>query len=173
VTISLSSKALGSDPATIKEGKLQLGDGNLRAIAIDHGAAILTLPARSLAVLTIPHISLNVPAQTIASNQQPAAGDAIVTAKDGLAETRAAAIQVNRGSWDAYVWSTASPKQARSAMISYLIGNEPHTQNCPQYPFVFSIPMADEKAELRFHIDLTRPDGTVVDGQEGRLSLNR
>jgi hypothetical protein len=167
VTVNLLPEAL----AKVTQGWLRIGKDEPVELAIDHGHATVTIPARGLAVLSISGISADVRSDIAASDTKMPRPDSMVILPHGAIETRAAPIQVNPGSWDAYVWSTASPAQAKSATLHYTLGGEAHVMECQEYPFEFSIPIGDEKSELRFHLDITRPDGSTTHGPEGRLSL--
>jgi hypothetical protein len=178
VTVTLSAEALKLDPAKPVPASLREGAAEPVQVTLDHGRATATLPPRGLAVLTVPGVKMDVPAQQPADPFHLPRADSLVSLRDDVALTRAAMIRAIPGSSDAYVWSSATPHEARSAALHYAIGGDWKTTECPQYPFEFSIPVqgADsprganpEKAAFHFHLDLTRPDGTVVKGPEGVL----
>ena len=171
VTVSLSPRTLKLDPARAVTGRLQLGAGEPTELTVQQGRATIAIPARGLAVLTVPEARLEMSTPRQSEPRKPPQGESILTLKDPVAQTRAAALQMDAGSWDAYVWSSASPAQAQAATLHYTTGGPWQTTEARQYPFEFSIPMKDEKAILHFRVELTRPDGKIVAGPEGRLTL--
>jgi hypothetical protein len=157
-------------PAT--EGRLRIGTGQATAIALEGGRAKVGVPPRGLAVLSVPDKATDLPQALPAASRELPKQDGVITLKDAVAETRAAAIQVDPGSWDAYIWSTASPEQAKTATLHYTIGERSQAMVVERYPFEFSVPVSDERQEVSFHLDLAKPDGTVIAGPQGRLKLD-
>ena len=123
-------------------------------------------------MLTAPSVKLDVPAHHPALADVPAAGGTVAV-NDDIAQTHAAAIAVDPGAWDACIWSTASPDQATSATLHYMIGNAEQTVECGEYPYEFTIPVNDEKGVVRFHVDLKRADGKTIAGPEASLALGK
>ncbi|HSU65942.1 MAG TPA: hypothetical protein VLJ39_03670 [Tepidisphaeraceae bacterium] len=169
VTVAFNNDALKVDPARTGQVLLRRADGSSEKLALEKGNATVELPARGLAVLTLDGVTLDIPAQRSAEARNAATSGAVVALKDPVAETRAAVIAVRAGPWDAYVWSAANPSQARAATLQYTIGEKSDAIEKKEYPFEFSIPVGDEKAEVRFHLDLVRPDGTLAPGAEATL----
>jgi hypothetical protein len=178
VNVTLSADALNLDPAKPVRTSLREGAAEPVQVTLDHGRATVTLPPRGLAVLTVPGVKLDVPAQQPADPFHLPRADSLVSLRDDVALTRAAMIRVLPGRSDAYVWSSATPHEARSATLHYAIGGAWKIAECPRYPFEFSIPVegpdtpggaSPGKSAFHFHLDLTRPDGTVVKGPDGVL----
>ena len=159
-TVAFSAKALGFDPAAAKGVRVLRDGGEGPALPLAGGKAVVTVPARGLLVLALDGVRVDVPAHRVppaaAAGAHP--GYAVVKSDAGP-EGRAAAIQTAPGPWDAYVWCTASPKEARKVTLHFTTGGEWQTREDAEYPFEFSLPMADPAAALRFRLEGDAPDG--------------
>jgi hypothetical protein len=77
---------------------------------------------------------------------------------DGI-EARGAALQVAPGSWNAFLWCTASPDQAKRVTLHYSTDGEWRQLEDGEYPFEFSLPIASEKTPCRFYVVGETPAG--------------
>ncbi len=175
-TLTLSPAMLKFDATQPLPGRLRIGTGAATAVTFVGGRLQLTVPPRGLATVTVPRLRLDVPAHRPADAVTPpaAAEQGIVTVAGDAPATRAAALRVRPGPWDAYVWSAATPQQATAAALHYSLGGGEWKQtDDPQYPFEFTIPIEDEQTAVCFRLDLTRPDGSSTRGNEGVVRAGR
>ncbi len=140
------------------------------------GRFTLEIPGRALAVLTFNGAHPQVSGHTLtAVANSSAAARTSLTLKTELAvvELRAAAIQVRPEDWDAYVWLTAFPKQVRRATLHYRTGGDWKQMQVAEYPFEFSIPVANSATPCQFRVDMETPDGKKVTTPEVVLEATK
>ena len=130
----------------------------------------IRLPARGLAAVTLTGVKVAPPARPQWAANRPAS--APLTLASEAAPTHAAALALEPGAWHAYVWSSASPKRARSASLHYQLDGQWHQIIKPEYPFEFIVPVPEEAQTLRFKLELKRSDGRTVTSEEGVLTIN-
>jgi hypothetical protein len=159
------------EPGAEPEVSVRMGNAGPVPLDVDADtrSAKLRVPGRGLATVTVVGVKLAPPARPqLAATRQAVAP---LTVPSEPAAVRAAAIQVEPGSWQAYVWSTASPRQARSARLHYQIDGRWRTLDKPDYPFEFMVPVANERQAVRFKLELTQPDGKTTTSPEATLQL--
>ncbi len=71
-------------------------------------------------------------------------------------QIRAAAIQVEPGSWDAYVWSTAGSGELSEVSLTWTAGDKSATIRDNDYPYEFSVPVPAGQTELVFEVSGVR-----------------
>lgn len=132
-------------------------------------SATFTIAGRGLATVTVTGVKIDPPArpQWVADRK---ATDPL-TLPGEVAATRAAALQVDAGRWYAYVWSAATPQQARSATLHYQVDGQWQSATKGEYPFEFIVPVADERWAVRFKLELTLPDSKTTTSPEATLEL--
>jgi len=136
------------------------------------GATEVVVPARGLLVLQLDDTRTEVPTHRRFAAPQPGSAPAFATTRTtepGIA-AQAAALQVGPGAWDAYVWCTASADQARSVTLRYTVGGVTRTIVDEEYPFEFSVPVADPRAVFRYTVDGTTPAGKTFHTSEATIA---
>jgi hypothetical protein len=142
------------------------------AVSLVGPAASVTVPARGFVVLALDGCRVAVPAAQRTPAPAPTAGVpkpgpapsyVVVRGQSGTSsgmEGRAAALQIRPGPWQAYIWSTALPEEAKRISLRCRIGSgDWQTTVAPSYPFEFSVPVADPAAVVRFELSGERADG--------------
>ncbi len=155
----------GNVQATLREGAAEPVP-----LAGDGGVLKVHLSGRGLAVVTLSDATVDLPSP-LQAGMERRGSSSIVSIPGPTATTHAAALQVDPGAWYAYVWSTASPKDARSAELRYQIDGKWQTATKNEYPYEFFVPVADEHAALNFQLRLTQPDGKTSSSPEATLRL--
>ncbi|MBM3860918.1 MAG: hypothetical protein FJ395_14900 [Verrucomicrobia bacterium] len=123
-----------------------------------------TVGARKLEVLTFDGVTLPLPSCDVSPAPKP--GHAVVATTLKGVEARAAAIQAKPGAWDAYVWCTALPKQARKVTFHYQLDGQWRKTEDAEYPFETTVSVADATKPLRFRIEGTGSDGVTFSSPE-------
>ncbi len=123
-----------------------------------------TVPARALTVLTFDRVNIPLPARDDSPSPRPGSVTVATTLKG--VEARGAAIQVKPGPWDAYLWCTALPKQARRVTFHYQLDGEWRKTEDAEYPFEITVPVSDATKPLRFRVEGVAADGSTFDSAE-------
>jgi hypothetical protein len=159
------------EPGVEPQVSLRVGNGAPVGLALegDGQSVKVHVPARGLATVTVTGVKIEPPARPEYAPNPKAVAPLVLPGEP--AATRAAAIQVEPGRWHAYVWSTASPRQARSARLHYQLGGQWRTLDKGDYPFEFLVPVASEREAVRFKLELTLPDEQTTSSPEGVLQV--
>lgn len=165
--VHFSSNELKFDAATVTT-VAQIQDGApAQMLPLRDGTTEITLPPRGLTVLRLDGVNVDVPAHRQLPEPKPAQHPGYVSLKtDASVEVRAATIQIAPGAWDAYVWCTASPEQARKVTLHYTSGGQWQQLDAGEYPFEFSIPVGDPSAAFRFYVEGETPAGKKFKTEE-------
>jgi hypothetical protein len=163
-TVKFSSDALKFDPHQVKEVAQNRNGMESPPVPLQDGVARLSVPPRGLVVLRLDRAHIDVPTHHISAMPKPGLhpGYLKISAETG-GDVYAAALQAAPGPWDAYVWCTASPKQASKVRLQYNTGDGWHQLDDLEYPFEFSVHATDPQAAFRFFIE-----GTTLDGKAFR-----
>ncbi len=174
VGVSFSAATLGETVATAPSVRFLHGDGTEHVVPMKQGTARVEIPGRGLGVLVLDGIRANVPGhiQPPEPTPGPDPAEARVNIQEKI-DARAAVIQLDPGPWNAYAWCTAMPKDAKTVVLHYSIGGEWQKQEDAEYPFEFSVPVADPAVSFRFRMELTPPDGRTVTSAEAVISAMR
>ena len=161
--IRFSANALKFNPEDVKE-VAQIREGTAaQSLPLRGGSVHVAVPTRGLVILRLDGLKVDEPVQHLAAKPKAGPNPGYVTVKTDVGvEVRAAALQVLPGSWDAYVWCTASPQQARKLTLHYTTSNDWEKFKPLQileYPFEFSVPVRDPGAAFRFYLVGETPDG--------------
>ena len=158
------------EPGVEPQVTVRVGNATPVPLAVDgDGQSVkVRVPARGLATVTVTGVKIAPPARPQYAADRKAVAALVLP---GEPATRAAAIQVEPGAWHACIWSTASPKQARSARLQYQLDGQWRTLEKGEYPFEFLVPVASEQQAIRFKLELTLPDGQTTSSPEGTLQL--
>jgi hypothetical protein len=113
VMAQFSSKTLKFDLQQVKEVAQNRNGAEVPPLPLQGGIAKLTVPPRGLVVLRLDHANIDVPPHHALSKPKTGANPGYVkVGAEAAGDVYAAALQAVPGPWDAYVWCTASPKQA-------------------------------------------------------------
>jgi hypothetical protein len=160
VMAQFSSKTLKFDLQQVKEVAQNRNGAEVPPLPLEGGIAKLAVPPRGLVVLRLDHANIDVPTHQALSKPKTGANPGYVkVGAEAGGDVYAAALQAVPGPWDAYVWCTASPKQANRVRLKYNTGDGWHQIDDSEYPFEFSVPVADPRTTFRFFIEGTAPDG--------------
>lgn len=153
--------------ATIRSGSAQ---PTPLATDRDGRSVSLTVAPRGLATVTLAGVRVEPPARPQQAEKRQTSAASLVLPGE-IAQTRAAALQVEPGAWHAYVWSTATSQKAQSAALHYRLAGQWQTLKKNEYPFEFMVPVSDERQPIEFKLELTLPDGKTVASPPATLRL--
>lgn len=171
VTLTLHPEAI--DPAAGGFAKARyLAGGSGEASLIENSLEI-ELPARGLVAIAVDGLNIKAPSQQGHPAPKPSRRPGLVMAPvDRAMEVRAAAIQIEPGPWDAYVWSTAGSKELREITLSWRTGGEEGSITDEDYPYEFSVPAPAGATEMRFTTSGIRADGTTFETDERVIGVS-
>jgi hypothetical protein len=127
----------------------------------------VTVGARKLIVLTFDGVKIKLPVRDASPSPKP--GNATVATTLNGVEVRAAAIQAKPGAWDAFVWCTALPKQARKVTFHYRLDGEWRKTEDAEYPFEITVPVSNAAQQFCFRVEGVAADGASFSSPEGVL----
>ena len=170
VTLTAGPKVEGV-PGVEPEVSVRIGGATPTPLDVDGDSrsARVRVPARGLATVTVTGVKIDPPSRPqVIPNRKVAPP---ITLPGNVATTHAAAIQLEPGRWHAYIWSTASPQQARSATLHYQLDGQWRSLDKDEYPFEFLVPVSNERQPIRFKLELSLPDGKTTVSPEATLQL--
>ncbi len=158
VTIS-SKEVLGGRKAANAE--VIGGDGRL--LSSEGNRIDVEIPARGILALKIPDVEISVPAhRQFPKPQQDSESATFAVTQDGV-EVRAAALQIEPESWDAYLWSSDEHGTLKKLGLKWTSSDgRSGTAESVQYPYEISVPVSVGDASLRLEVTATKKDGTSV-----------
>jgi len=157
-SISLSQKSLGIDPKAIKSVTVRSVDGT-RKVRLKDGTAKLTFKPRELLVVEVEGARIDIAAHRAAAELASGNIPTELETKAGEITVKAAAIAVEPGPWDAFIWCTAGDGQAESVTLETRVNGMWKSQIDNDYPFEFNVPMASSQKLLRFRVLWESPSG--------------
>ncbi len=148
------------DPEAKEFRKVRFLKGGKRQVQLSNNAIEINLGPRELVVLAVDGLRIDIPAHRVFREPGPAQkrGTAKV-AVDGDMEVRAAAIQIEPGPWDAYIWSTAGSRELRQISLNWIAGDQRGTLSEEDYPYEFSVPVPQGVTQLSFTTNGIKADG--------------
>ncbi|MGH2558259.1 MAG: beta-L-arabinofuranosidase domain-containing protein [Thermomicrobiales bacterium] len=147
-------------------------DGTVARLSMRAGAIEVETPAHGLTALVIHGTRIDEPLHGYGSAGDTA--NALVTLvhdDERLGTVRAAAVAMGPEDAVAYVFSTATPEQVESAVLTYETPDGWHEEICPHFPFEFSVPIADPRGPFRFRFGVIDHDGQRHDSDTGELAF--
>ena len=159
VTISIE-EVLGGRKAANAEGIG--GDGRL--LSAEGNRLDVEVPARGLLALKIPDVNISLPAHRRfpEPRQDSGAAATFVATQDGV-EVRAAALQIEPESWDAYLWSADPFGTLTNLSLTWTSSDgRSGTAESVEYPHEISVPVPAGDASLNLEITATKNDGTII-----------
>jgi hypothetical protein len=161
------------DPTADRFAKARYLAGGTGEVTLAKNAVEIEVPARGLVVLAVDGLSIKVPAHQKYPEPKSSPHPGWVAAQvDDTMEVRAAAIQVEPGPWDAYVWSTAGSKKLREITLNWKTSERKGSLTDGDYPYEFSVPVLAAEAEFRFTIRGIRADGTTFETGEEVMGVS-
>lgn len=154
------------NPANINGGKSEFTKArNLVArnseITLKDSATTVELEPRGWTVLAVDDLSIDVPAHRVSPPAKPSADPGFVTIdveKD--MHIRAAAIQMEPGAWDAFVWGNAGSGSLKEITLEWQVGDKSGTVKDTDYPYEFSVPVPAGETRFTFKTSGIKADGT-------------
>jgi hypothetical protein len=159
LTFTLKPDKLNPKSGSITQARfLAGGEGNLD---LTNYSAELVIPPLGQVVLAVDGLDIEVPSQRQWPKPELSAhpGQISVPVVEGR-EIQAAAIQLEPGSWDAYVWTNAESQELREITLSWKAGDQSGTLTDKDYPYEFSVPVPAGETAFRFTVRGIDSDGT-------------
>ena len=151
-SVRFSADLLKFDPKKVKEVARIENGVEAKSLSIRNGTVDVAVPSRGLVVLRMDGVKVDEPVQRLAVVPKPGSNPGYVSVKTEVGvEIRAAALQVLPGSWDAFVYCTASPKQARKVTLHYTTNGTWQKMEDVEYPFEFSVHVPESSQAFRFY----------------------
>lgn len=148
----------GAETKFTKARKMGEGGGE---IALTENATTVQLEPRGWTVLAVDGLSIDIPAHRIPAAPKPSAEPGSVTVEVAPdMKVRAAAIQMEPGAWDAFVWSTAASGSLKEISLHWQIGDQNGTLKDTDYPYEFSVPVPAGETRFTFTTRGLKADGT-------------
>lgn len=171
VTLTLNPEKLNPKSGNITKARfLAGGEGDLKLT--DHSAE-LTIPPLGQVVLAVDGLDIQVTAQRELPKPQPAAHPGQISvpmAADKKLE--AAAIQIEPGKWNAFVWTNAGSGELREITLSWTAGDQSGSLTDKDFPYEFSVPVPEGEASFRFTVRGVRADGSPFEAEEQVIGVS-
>ncbi|NQU45248.1 hypothetical protein HQ520_18350 [bacterium] len=171
VRVRFLADALGYDPEKIDEVRIVGGSGVGDSVSLRVGMAEVELPARGIVVLALEGTDIQVPVHRL--TPKPVSGAEAGYAKSEIGDSglgmRAVAIQIAPGGYDAFVWCTAQPDEARVVVLEYRSGAESFRMEDTEFPYEFSIPVGDAETVFEFEMEVETTEGKTVRSRKMRI----
>ena len=172
VTVTFQSAKISGTSGKFTNARILTGKGG--ELPLVGNAAKITVAPRGLVVLAVDGLEIDVPAHRIYPQPKPSAYPGFVkTTGEGGIEVRAAAIQIEPGPWQAYVWSTAESRGLKEISLTWTIGTKTGTLKNLEYPYEFSIPVPGVETDFRFHTSGIKADGTTFTTAETTIGIGQ
>lgn len=172
VCLTFQPSRISKGSENFKSARVITGKGG--ELSLERNAGKITLDPRGLAVLEVAGLDIEVPAHQIRpepeSWEHP--GHLKRPSGDGN-ELCAAAIQIEPGPWDAFVWSTAGSGSLRQLTLSWRIGAQSGTLEDLDYPYEFSVPVPAGQTAFSYSVSGTKADGTTFRTEEMTIGVGR
>lgn len=166
------------NPASINGGKTgftkarNLVAGNSE-IALTDNAATVQLEPLGWTALAVDGLSIDVPAHRVPPPPKPSAEPGSVTVEiENNMHLRAAAIQMEPGLWDAFVWSTAASGSLKEITLDWQAGNQTGTIKDVDYPYEFSVPVPNGETRFTFKTSGIKTDGTTFQTEPKSIGVS-
>lgn len=171
-SVTLSQQALGIDAEKVLTVTARRTDGARKVDLID-GRADLEFAPRELIVIEVEGAHIAIDAHRIAPPPAAAQAPTEVELTAGDVQVRAAAIAVEPGPWDAFIWCDALPGTAASVTLETEAAGQWTPQTDAEYPFEFSVPMDSPEKALRFRVRYRNGAGEEFSTPEATLGAIR
>jgi hypothetical protein len=143
------------------------------AIPLSDNTARVTLEPRGLKVLMVDGLRIDVPAHRTFPAPKPPKIPGTLKADTGSGfDLRAAAIQIEPGPWDAYVWVTAGSRKLKEINLAWRAGDKSGTVRDTDYPYEFSVSVAAGNTEFRFSVKGVTSEGKPFSTEEKAIAVS-
>ena len=170
--VSITFKPENISKGVVDFKKMKVISGEKSEVSLINNVGEVTLTPRGMMVLQVDSLDIVVEAHRI--HTRPAQSKYNGTTKISIGkdlEVRAAAIQVEPGSWDAYVWSNANSGSLKEINLTWTVGNKTETIKDIDYPYEFSVPIMNGKTAFSFTMSGVRSDGSTFATDEMTIGV--
>ena len=171
------SAKLTLHPAQITGGKTKSFDA-LRVLAGDKGRiplagsqADIAVPPRGLTVLAVDGLDISIPAHRKHAKPEATQQPGIISIDQDGMRFKGAAIQLEPGWWDAYIWSEAGYGAFKKLTLNWKHAGQTGSLTATSYPYEFSIPVHDGPQELSFVIEGVTAQGKTFKTAASRIGV--
>jgi hypothetical protein len=160
VKIQFNPANITGDKAEFTKAR-NMTTGNSEVALADNSTTVELAP-RGWTVLAVDGLAIDVPGHRIAppAGLPAAPGSATLEIAKGM-KLRAAAIQMEAGPWDAFVWSTAASGSLKEITLEWQAGKQTGTIKDTDYPYEFSVPVPAGESRFTFKTSGIKADGTT------------
>jgi hypothetical protein len=152
-------------------GALRVLSGGKERIPLADGHAKISVPARGLSVLAVDGLNISIPAHRKHAEPAAAQQPGIVSVDQDGMRFKGAAIQVEPGWWDAYIWSEAGYGAFKKLTLNWKHAGRTGSLTSTAYPYEFSVPVHDGQQELSFVIKGVTAKGSSFRTAERRIGV--
>ena len=172
VTVTFQPSNISKGGGRFSKARVISGSGG--EVPLIGNAGKVTVEPRGFAVLEVGDLEIDIPAHRIHPEPKPSEHPGFIKAAAGDGnEVCAAAIQIEPGAWDAYVWSTAPSGGIREISLTLQFGGKTETLRDTEYPYEFSVPVPSGQTAFRFHVSGVKADGSLFKSEEKTLGVGR
>lgn len=172
VTVTFPSAKISGMSGKFTKARILTGKGG--ELPLIGNAAQITVAPRGLVVLAVDGLEIDVPAHRIYPQPKPSDQPGFVkTTGEGGIEVRAAAIQIEPGPWQAYVWATAESHSLKEISLLWTIGTKTGTLKDLEYPYEFSVSVPAGETAFRFHTRGIKADGAKFSTAETTIGVGQ
>ena len=172
VTVAFQPSNISKGSGHFRKARLISGRGG--EIPLDNNAAKITVEPRGLAVLEVTGLEIDIPAHRLHPEPKPSDHPGFIKGASGDGgEVCAAALQIEPGPWDAYVWSTAPSGALREISLTWTVGEKTGTLRATEYPYEFSVPVPSGQRTFRFQVSGIKADGKPFTSGEQTIGVGK
>ena len=95
------------------------------------------------------------------------------TVSTAFDEVTATALRFGKGLTTVHVWLKAGPSQVKSVKLTCTFGGQTQELNCAEFPFEFTVPVADGVEKFLCKLAATTPAGTLAESEAIELNLGQ
>lgn len=140
--------------------KASIMNSNNKELALKNNAGKVELTPRGFVVLEISNLNIEVPTHEIYPKPKlPEVPYFVNIICEDSTEIRATSIQIEPGSWQAYVYSTAESKTLEKITLSWETENNNGTMVDTDYPYEFSVPVNAGESKFSFTLNVVKKNG--------------
>jgi hypothetical protein len=134
------------------------------ALTVTDGRAKITVPAKGLVALAIDGATCTTEIQEamLDAAVAPLPPGSSVTARTAATEVTATALRFGRGLTSVHVWLRAGPAAVQRARLSWMDHGRRRQEDCTEFPFEFTVPVADTETVFRGEMTLWGPGGKAL-----------
>lgn len=142
-------------------------------LLLTNNAGALVIEPRGFRILQVDGLNIDVAAHKTYPQPVSSKHPATVQASIGNGvEVCATAIQVEPGSWNAYIWSNSESNSLKEINLNWTIGNQTGTVKDVDYPYEFSVPVQNGTTSFKFTTSGIRSDGSTFSTTEMMVGVS-